>query len=162
MSRPDFLFALGVALGKDREVTRNTALTVIAKAVKVPAAAYPDLTHEAVTDWYEWLLGHQEPPRWVLEALQNVTAKGTLLHIAVDLEGASETWWKSAKVLYRPGESGFSRELNRMILHGLAGRPYDVEMNLLDWKAIQEWVKTVPGDNEDEQPFRQVEDDDQG
>lgn len=154
-ARNDYIFALGVALGK-KSTTPWDALRVVEIACALPESVFPKPTADDVFKFIQHGLGDGEAPQWLQEVRENEESAKKALLIRITHEGASWTWWKNARML---ATAATQPKMAELLLQSLPGALYRVSPEQLEELRI--WVADVPGESDEEQPFEVVDEEEE-
>ncbi len=146
--RDDYLLALQVVIGKAREITLTSSITMLAKAMALPSESYPAFTHDVFARFYDWL-DNGDPPDWVQEAIQNAASASLTVTVRVKYGGASPTWWKNAKRMALEDDQTLPK-VARVLVNWGRGK---TTMNRDDWDDLRDWAQDIEGEWETEEPF---------
>ena len=151
--RDEHLHVLSMSLIKDRGVTLNDALKAEERFLLLPPEAFPQYSADTFKQFYGWLLGHEDPPEWIKETLQNVLAETRVNFAGVRYQGASPAWWKRATVVM---QAELTQELSDNAKSLIAGGPTSSKrypLSTREWEDLAEWVGRIRGEWEHEEPF---------
>jgi hypothetical protein len=140
--RRDFVLALSVALTKDREVSVKQALDCMSVVLGLPDETFPVVSTQAVERFVRHVLDREEAPEWVRVAKDR---QGPSVRVRTSTTNPCATWWCNMRATTNPSE--LLPSLQRLLVDG------EATMLAHEWRSAQEWIATIPGDEDDEQPF---------
>jgi hypothetical protein len=151
--RADYLAALQAAISQARGLGVTLAIEMMAKAMAIPEESFPAVDARDFVQFYDWLKDGSEAPGWVVEAVQNAVSAADSLWVRVKFQGASQQWWREARMVLATESS----ELPDDIIPLLRGGNGRVKMTRRSWSEVQAWVQEHQhlGAWDSEEPFEE-------
>ena len=147
--RADYLLALSCALTKDRSMSSMDALRVMERVMDLPEEAFPPVQARDVLATIRHFSEGDSAPEWVVVARENRTRRLDLVR-ATNTYGSPQ-WWGNAKVIYDQGCIPESAIPLFVSFEAFATMTRD------DFERLCEWARTVPGEEDGECPFVEVQ-----